>query len=247
MRRWIPPGWRRASDQDDLRSGRQRTARWIGKGNAIKDKARQGLQGANRFTDKPTRRPKKGQHDVAPFSYVKNTMKRSDTNQIKYLIKYSVEASEATEPTPTTRYEYIHVSSEMPSLAFHGRERRSLWPLSEHRVARRRRQQETLQHQEDKGICSADHHMTGTSCAERHRDVLEAGRRSGPFVRRLHRNEIDHLFIQIGMRRYFFPLPFTLHAVNSPSSSLPDSPCPDARAAGRHSSPDPCACPPAGL
>ena len=39
---------------------------------------------------------------------------------------------------------------------------------------------------EDEGICSADRHMTGMSCAERYRDVLEACRRSWPFIRPLH-------------------------------------------------------------
>ena len=33
---------------------------------------------------------------------------------------------------------------------------------------------------ENKGICSADHHMTGMSCAERHMEVLERVGGAGP-------------------------------------------------------------------
>ncbi|PPL15801.1 hypothetical protein UN63_11450 [Oceanisphaera arctica] len=33
---------------------------------------------------------------------------------------------------------------------------------------------------EDEGICFTDHHMTGKSCAERHREVLERVGEAGP-------------------------------------------------------------------
>ncbi|GHA17130.1 hypothetical protein GCM10007082_17290 [Oceanisphaera arctica] len=33
---------------------------------------------------------------------------------------------------------------------------------------------------EDKGICFIDHHMTGMSCAERHKEVLDRVEEAGP-------------------------------------------------------------------
>ena len=37
------------------------------------------------------------------------------THHIKYLVRCWVGTSEVTQPPPMTRYEYIHVSSDMPS------------------------------------------------------------------------------------------------------------------------------------
>ncbi|MGB5854633.1 MAG: hypothetical protein WBH20_05150, partial [Oceanisphaera sp.] len=51
----------------------------------------------------------------------------------------------------------------------------------------------------DKGIDSTDHHMTGRSCADHHKDVLAASLWSGPFVRSLHEIKSDHLFSVIGV------------------------------------------------
>ena len=80
---------------------------------------------------------------------------------------------EATQPLPTTRRKPHPGGSEMPSMAFHGRGKSPLLPLSSTELfaGSQRGQRDLL---------SRPSHDRDVMC-ERHMDVLEASRRSWPF------------------------------------------------------------------